>query len=91
MKKLINLRSFAFLTAWALIHMPVTASACAACMGNPNSKTAIASNGAVFLLLGLVGTMLAGIGSFAFMLFRRANSPQDPALTALMTAQEASK
>ena len=91
MKRLITLRTFAFLSAWALIHLPATASACAACMGNPNSKTAIASNGAIFLLLGAIGMVLSGIGAFAYSLFRRANNPPDPALTALMTAQEASK
>ena len=60
----------------ALLHG--TASACSVCMGDPNSAAAGASNSAVFLMLGCIGTMLAASGGFGFYLYKRAHTPIPP-------------
>lgn len=70
--------SLALLLITALSHLPSVASACTVCMGDPNSKTAGAMNGALFLMLGFVAFMLISVGTFAFHLFRRAQSPLPP-------------
>ncbi len=61
-----------------LTQLPATASACSACMGDPSSKNAGATNGAIFLLLGCIGAMLCGVAAFAYSLMKRANSPIPP-------------
>ena len=73
--------------------VPVTASACAVCMGDPSTKTAGAMNGAIFLMLGFVALMLGSVAAFAFYLMRRANAPIPPhaELAATMTSEEDSK
>jgi hypothetical protein len=55
-----------------------TASACTVCMGDPNSAAAVASNSAVFLMLGFIGSMLAASGGFGFYLYKRAHTPIPP-------------
>lgn len=57
-----------------LVHLPIAANACTACMGDPNSKTAGAINAAVFLMIGFVGLMLGSFGAFAWYLSRRATT-----------------
>jgi hypothetical protein len=47
-------------------------------MGDPNSNIAGAVNGAIFLMLGFIGGMLALLGAFAFYLVKRANGPLPP-------------
>ena len=64
-------RLFALVLGVALAQMPATASACAACMGDPNSKSAGAINAAVFLLLGFIGTVLGLIVAFGISISRR--------------------
>jgi hypothetical protein len=49
-------------------------------MGDVNSQAAGAINAAIFLMLGLIGFILAGIGGFAFYLMKRANAPLPPPL-----------
>ena len=66
-----------FATA-ALAHLPSTASACAVCMGDVNSKTAPAINAAIFLMLGCIGFMLASATAFGIYLMKRANAPLPP-------------
>ena len=61
-----------------LVQLPTTASACSVCMGDPSSKNAGATNGAIFLLLGCIGTMLGCVGTFAYCLMKRANTPIPP-------------
>ena len=58
--------------------LPATAGACAACMGDVNSRTAPAINDAIFLMLGCIGFMLATLAGFAFYLMKRANAPLPP-------------
>jgi len=54
-----------------LTNLPATASACAACMGNPNSKTAGAINDAIFVMLGCIGLVLGSLAGFAIYLMKR--------------------
>jgi hypothetical protein len=78
MKHLPLARALVVIPAIALTHFPATASACTACMGDVNSKTAPAINAAIFLMLGCIGSMLAALGAFAFYLMKRAQSPLPP-------------
>ena len=55
-----------------------TASACTVCMGDPNSAAAGASNSAIFLMLGCIGSMLAASGGFGLYLYKRAHTPLPP-------------
>ena len=55
-----------------------TASACTVCMGDPNSAAAGATNSAIFLMLGIIGTMLTASGGFGFYLYKRAHTPIPP-------------
>jgi len=56
----------------ALLYLPSTASACSACMGDPNSKSAGAINNAIFFLLGCIGLVLGSLAAFAIYLMKRA-------------------
>lgn len=73
--------------------LPATASACAVCMGNPNTKTAGAMNGAIFLMLGFIALMLGGLGAFIYTLVKRGNAPVPPhaEISAAISADEKSK
>jgi hypothetical protein len=62
------------LIAVVLAHLPSAASACTACMGDPNSKTAGAINAAIFLMLGFIAVMLGSFVAFACYLSRRATA-----------------
>jgi|GEM_PF-312182 len=77
----------------AVAALPTTASACSACMGDPNTKTAGAINGAIYIMLGFVAMMLSSLGAFAFYLFRRAQMPVPPhvELTQMMGSQDSAK
>jgi hypothetical protein len=54
-----------------------SAHACLTCMG-ADSTTGPALNGAIFFMLGVLGTVFAGIGAVAFSFWRRARSPLPP-------------
>ena len=58
--------------AAVLAHLPATAAACTACMGDPNTKAAGAINAAIFLLLGFIGSVLALLVAFGISLMKRA-------------------
>ena len=64
-------RLFALALGVALAQMPATASACAACMGDPNSKSAGAINAAIFVLLGCIGGVLGLLVAFGISLNKR--------------------
>jgi hypothetical protein len=68
------LRSAALLTVMA----PIFANACSACMGDPNSNIAKGANGAMFFLLGLLGSIFLLLGAFAFQLYRHSRRPLPP-------------
>lgn len=46
--------------------------ACAMCTSGASETTVMAANGAIFLMLGVLGTMLASIAGFMVYLARRA-------------------
>ena len=73
-----------------LAFAPVRARACAACMGGADTPVAPAMNGAIFLMLGLVGMMLAAAGSFIFYLARRGriSPPVGPVSTSVQEGQQ---
>jgi len=58
--------------------LQATASACTVCMGDPNSTAAGATNSAIFLMLGIIGTMLTASGGFGLYLYKRAHTPIPP-------------
>ena len=64
--------------ACGFTQLPSTAMACAACMGDVNSKSAGAMNNAVFLLLGFLAVALGMVVSFAITLMKRAAAPLPP-------------
>lgn len=66
------------LLAAAAVLSPKPLLACSVCMGASDSAIAPAINAAMFLLLGFIGTMLTGVGGFAFYLARRARQPHPP-------------
>ena len=51
--------------------IPSSASACAVCMGDPNSYIADASNSVLWTLLALVGFIFVSTGCTAYYLWRR--------------------
>jgi hypothetical protein len=68
-----------FLAPLALAgFLPSSASACAVCMGDPNSYLADASNSVIWMLLALVGFIFVSTGLTALYLWRRANLPIPP-------------
>jgi hypothetical protein len=71
-------RALAVTVAAALFHLPSTTKACAVCMGDVNSKTAPAMNAAIFLMLGVIGSMLASAAAFGIYLMKRGSLPLPP-------------
>lgn len=71
-------RTLSLLLIAGFLSLPTAAHACSACMGDVNSKSAGAINAAIFLMIGVLGTMLASLGGFAFYLSRRAAAPAPP-------------
>ena len=57
---------------------PTAARACTVCMGDSNSNIAGAANGAIFLMIGTIATMLAALSGFGFYLYKRASAPIPP-------------
>jgi hypothetical protein len=70
--------TLALIVTAATLIAPEPVLACAVCMGDASSPIAPATNAAIFLLLGFVGSMLVGVASFAFYLFRRSRMPHPP-------------
>ena len=64
----------------ALAVLPAKASACAVCMGDPNSYLADATNSTIWMLLGLVALMFIATGLTAIFLWRHARAPIPPHL-----------
>ena len=75
MKRPVLHRALAAVFAAMCFAMPGAAQACSACMGDPNSKTAGAINAAIFLMIGVIGSMLASLAGFGFYLWRRSTAP----------------
>jgi hypothetical protein len=62
-----------FLVALAVLGAPRLALACPVCFGRSDSPMAVGTNMAVFFMLGVTGSVLAGFASFIFYLVRRAH------------------
>ena len=58
--------------------IPAAANACTVCMGDTGSDMASAANGAIFLMLGAIGSMLAALSGFGYYLYKRAGAPIPP-------------
>jgi hypothetical protein len=58
--------------------VPSSASACAVCMGDPNSNIAYASNMVLWSMLSLVGFVFVATGCTAFYLWRRSKMQLPP-------------
>jgi hypothetical protein len=74
MNRIATTRALGFLCTAGLLLHPTSVHACAMCMGAPDSHNGAALNGAIFLMLGCLGAMMAGIGAVAFSFARRAKS-----------------
>jgi hypothetical protein len=68
------------LPAAVLAVIPARASACAVCMGDPNSYLADATNSTIWMLLGLVGFIFISTGATAFYIWRHARAKMPPHL-----------
>jgi hypothetical protein len=66
------------LLAGLLAAIPARASACAVCMGDPNSYLADATNSTIWMLLGLVGFIFISTGATAFYLWRHSLAQTPP-------------
>ena len=62
----------------ALIATHAKASACAVCMGDPNPNIADATNGTLWMLIGLTGLMFVATGLTALYIWRHATTPIPP-------------
>ena len=51
---------------------PEVTYACATCFGNPNAAATQGMNKAILSMLGITGGVLGGVGSYIFILHRRA-------------------
>jgi hypothetical protein len=63
------------------LHLPVTAHACAACVGYADSTGGGAGgpmNAAIFLMLGCIGGVLSLLCAFGIYLYRRSQAPIPP-------------
>jgi hypothetical protein len=60
------------LFALVLAAVPRAALACPVCFGQSDSPLAAGTNMAIFFMLGLTGSVLAGFASFIVYLMRRA-------------------
>jgi hypothetical protein len=63
-----------FLITVVLIGAPRTALACPVCFGQSDSPLAVATNMAIFFMLGVTGSVLAAFASFILYLRKRASS-----------------
>lgn len=76
MKKFV---SKCYLMIFGLLVMSAgSASACSVCMGDEGSNVGSASNGAIFLMLGVVFAMLSSFGGFIYYLAKRERMPLPP-------------
>jgi hypothetical protein len=59
-----------------MLFTPATSIACGVCMGQTDgSQIGGALNGAIFVMLAFLGSMLAGISGVAFSIWRRSKNP----------------
>ena len=74
-----RVRSFFVIALAGVLLAPGSVEACGVCMGqSDNSQIGGAINGAIFVMLGFLGFMLAGIGGVAYSIWRRSLAPIPP-------------
>jgi hypothetical protein len=61
----------------AIVAVPRAALACPVCFGQSDSPMALGTNMAVFFMLGVTGSVLAGFAGFFIYLMRRAKLAAD--------------
>ena len=71
-------RAVARIASLGIFLAPAAARACSVCMGDSNSNFASAANGAIFLMFGAIGSMLAALTGFGFYLYKRSIAPIPP-------------
>ncbi len=71
--------ALSLLAAVAIVQTPSIANACGVCMGQTGSGNfGEAMNSAMFLMLGFIGSMLAGISAVGYSIVRRSQQPLPP-------------
>lgn len=74
MKRVIH--SLTLLAAVVVVHAPSVANACGVCMGQSDGgKVGAAVNGAMFLMIGFIGAMLAGMAAVGYSIVKRSQNP----------------
>ena len=71
------LAALALVPAW----LPLSAAACATCFGQTDSPMAKGMNAGIFLLLGIIGTVLVGVAAFFLYLVKRSAAHPGPAVS----------
>ena len=66
-----------FLLTVSVLAVPRAAFACPVCFGQSDSPMALGTNMAVFFMLGVTGSVLAGFAGFFIYLIRRAKLVAD--------------
>ena len=72
------MRVLTALAALLLIHLPTSAQACAVCLGGAEGNVRGALNGAIFLMLGVLGFMFSIIIAVGVTIVRRARKAPAP-------------
>lgn len=54
------------------------AFACAVCMGGNNPRTGEHIAAAVWVMVGVIGTVFGGVGAFTFKIWRHSHAPLEP-------------
>jgi Na+-driven multidrug efflux pump len=68
-----------FLTIGWFLGTPVgQALACSQCFGAPDSKSTEHMAVAIWVLMGVIMSVMGGVGAFSFHLWRHANTPLEP-------------
>jgi len=71
-------RRFSLAFAVLLLGLAERAGACAVCYGAPGSESGQHMAIAVWVLMGVVMSVIGGVGAFSFHLWRHANTPLEP-------------
>ncbi len=72
-------RAASAMAVCAIATLPSTAQACAACTGGAiDTPTTNAMNGAIFFMLGCIGSTLLGIVSIGVVMVKRSHTPLPP-------------
>jgi heme/copper-type cytochrome/quinol oxidase subunit 2 len=71
------LRKFTLLIALLLLSQPVSLLACSTCYGAPDAPMSKGLVWGITVLLGVVGTVLAGVATFFVYVVKRSPTPPD--------------